>query len=139
MKIGNIQVYKLIFVQLCVNGLGLSCISKENIPHSWQQRGHSGSCLKSQFEPQMLGKVLKKNLFCPNSILVMNKRKILKQDKRHMLSEYTQVTLDKRTDSTPWKEGLHQLWYPTIRDTSTWSKFGAHGEHGVEMFSCSPT
>ena len=26
--------------------------------------------------------------------------------------------------------GLHKLWYPTIRDTSTWSKFGAHGEHG---------
>ena len=26
--------------------------------------------------------------------------------------------------------GLHKLWYPSIRDTSTWSKFGAHGEHG---------
>ena len=26
--------------------------------------------------------------------------------------------------------GLHKLWYPGIRDTSTWSKFGAHGEHG---------
>ena len=33
--------------------------------------------------------------------------------------------------------GLHKLWYPIIRDTSTWSKFGAHGE--LEMFSCSPT
>ena len=32
--------------------------------------------------------------------------------------------------------GLHKLWYPTIRDTSTWSKFGAHGEHGdVFLFS----
>ena len=27
-------------------------------------------------------------------------------------------------------KGLHKLWYPGIRDTSTWSKFGAHGEHG---------
>ena len=26
--------------------------------------------------------------------------------------------------------GLHKLWYPGIRDTSTWRKFGAHGEHG---------
>ena len=26
--------------------------------------------------------------------------------------------------------GLHKLWYPSIRDMSTWSKFGAHGEHG---------
>ena len=35
--------------------------------------------------------------------------------------------------STP---GLHKLWYPSIRDTSTWSKFGAHGEHGdVFLFS----
>ena len=32
--------------------------------------------------------------------------------------------------------GLHKLWYPSIRDTSTWSKFGAHGEHGdVFLFS----
>ena len=32
--------------------------------------------------------------------------------------------------------GLHKLWYPGIRDTSTWSKFGAHGEHGdVFLFS----
>ena len=31
-----------------------------------------------------------------------------------------------------WKvwTGLHKLWYPSIWDTSTWSKFGAHGEHG---------
>ena len=34
------------------------------------------------------------------------------------------------------KTGLHKLWYPGIRDTSTWSKFGAHGEHGdVFLFS----
>ena len=26
--------------------------------------------------------------------------------------------------------GLHKLWYPSIRDTSMWSKFGAHGQHG---------
>ena len=32
--------------------------------------------------------------------------------------------------------GLHKLWYPGIRDTSTWRKFGAHGEHGdVFLFS----
>ena len=34
------------------------------------------------------------------------------------------------------KAGLHKLWYPGIRDRSTWSKFGAHGEHGdVFLFS----
>ena len=32
--------------------------------------------------------------------------------------------------------GLHKLCYPSIRDTSTWSKFGAHGEYGdVFLFS----
>ena len=32
--------------------------------------------------------------------------------------------------------GLHKLWYPVVRDRSTWSKFGAHGEHGdVFLFS----
>ena len=32
--------------------------------------------------------------------------------------------------------GLHKLWYPGIRDRSTWSMFGAHGEHGdVFLFS----
>ena len=32
--------------------------------------------------------------------------------------------------------GLHKLWYPSIRDTSMWSKFGAHGERGdVFLFS----
>ena len=32
--------------------------------------------------------------------------------------------------------GLHKLWYPSIRDTSMWGKFGAHGEHGdVFLFS----
>ena len=40
----------------------------------------------------------------------------------------------------PWSPttmtGLHKLWYPSVRDTSTWSKFGAHGEHGdVFLFS----
>ena len=34
------------------------------------------------------------------------------------------------------RSGLHKLWYPGIRDTSTWSKFRAHGEHGdVFLFS----
>ena len=37
---------------------------------------------------------------------------------------------------TEYKAGLHELWYPSIRDTSTWSKFGAHGENGdVFLFS----
>ena len=32
--------------------------------------------------------------------------------------------------------GLHKLWYPSIQDTSKWSKFRAHGEHGdVFLFS----
>ena len=32
--------------------------------------------------------------------------------------------------------GLHKLRYPGNRDISTWSKFGAHGEHGdVFLFS----
>ena len=32
--------------------------------------------------------------------------------------------------------GLHKLWHPSIRDTSTWIMFGAHGEHGaVFLFS----
>ena len=32
--------------------------------------------------------------------------------------------------------GLHKLWYPSIWDTSMWSKFGAHGENGdVFLFS----
>ena len=32
--------------------------------------------------------------------------------------------------------GLHKLWYPVVRDMSTLSKFGAHGEHGdVFLFS----
>ena len=26
--------------------------------------------------------------------------------------------------------GLHNLFHPSIRDGSTWSKFGARGEHG---------
>ena len=32
--------------------------------------------------------------------------------------------------------GLHKLWYPVVRDRSTWGKFEAHGEHGdVFLFS----
>ena len=35
-----------------------------------------------------------------------------------------------------WAAGLHKLYHPTIRDGSTWSKFGARGEHGdVFLFS----
>ena len=41
--------------------------------------------------------------------------------------------LGRDSSQTP---GLHKLWYPGIRDRSTWSKFGAHGEHGdVFLFS----
>ena len=28
------------------------------------------------------------------------------------------------------KPGLHKLCHPNIQHGSTWSKFGAHGEHG---------
>ena len=32
--------------------------------------------------------------------------------------------------------GLLKLWYLSVRDMSTWSKLGAHGEHGdVFLFS----
>ena len=31
--------------------------------------------------------------------------------------------------------GLHKLCHPTIRDSSTWSKFGARGEHGDVFLS----
>ena len=35
-----------------------------------------------------------------------------------------------------WAAGLHKLYHPTIQDGSTWSKFGARGEHGdVFLFS----
>jgi len=40
--------------------------------------------------------------------------------------------------------GVHKSFHPTIRDGSTWSKFGARGEHGdvlrfsTEVFSVSP-
>ena len=34
------------------------------------------------------------------------------------------------------RAGLHNLFHPTIRDGSMWSKLGAHGEHGdVFLFS----
>ena len=41
--------------------------------------------------------------------------------------------------------GVHKSFHPTIRDGSTWSKFGARGEHvdvlrlSTEVFSGSPT
>ena len=41
--------------------------------------------------------------------------------------------------------GVHKSFHPTIWDGSTWSKFGARGEHGdvlrfsTEVFSGSPT
>ena len=46
---------------------------------------------------------------------------------KHLSSQFTLVKP---------ASGLHKLWYPSIRDTSTWGKFGAHGEHGdVFLFS----
>ena len=46
------------------------------------------------------------------------------------------IPLGLAADPMVCKPGLHKLWYPSIRDTSTWSKFGAHGEHGdVFLFS----
>ena len=48
----------------------------------------------------------------------------------------TGISEDKWPDKGGWEAGLHKLWYPSIRDTSKWSKFGAHGEHGdVFLFS----
>ena len=43
---------------------------------------------------------------------------------------------DQVTRTLVLEAGLHKLWYPGIRDRSTWGKFGAHGEHGdVCLFS----
>ena len=53
-------------------------------------------------------------------------------DNFQTLIQRDDVTQDKNCHSA----GLHKLCYPTIRDRSTWSKFGAHGEHGdVFLFS----
>ena len=42
----------------------------------------------------------------------------------------------KKPHSALCSAGLHKLCHPTIRDESTWSKFGARGEHGdVFLFS----
>ena len=49
----------------------------------------------------------------------------------HFHSESIQRSQEAGSES-----GLHKLWYPGIRDMSTWTKFGAHGEHGdVLLFS----
>ena len=46
------------------------------------------------------------------------------------------IYLKAPTDMILLRTRLHKLWYPSIRDTSTWSKFGAHGEHrDVFLFS----
>ena len=51
------------------------------------------------------------------------------------LSQYVNVNTKPRRASS-FTSGLHKLWYPVVRDRSTWSKFGAHGEHGdVFLFS----
>ena len=41
-----------------------------------------------------------------------------------------------KSSCTIWTTELHNSFHPTIRDGSTWSKFGARGEHGdVLLFS----
>ena len=41
-----------------------------------------------------------------------------------------------KSSCTIWTTELHNSFHPTIRDGSTWSKFGARGEHGdVFLFS----
>ena len=70
----------------------------------------------SHTRPQVLGTVWKKRIF-DDSKRVFNRLFILKSCSCALA-------------------GLHKLWYPGIRDMSTWSKFGAHGEHGdVFLFS----
>ena len=56
-----------------------------------------------------------------------------KQDIKHIMWGTCCVV---ENQSRAYWSGLHKLWYPSIRDTSTWCKFGAHGEHGdVFLFS----
>ena len=65
-----------------------------------------------------------------------------------------QIAKNIRIENSTIAPGLHKLFHPTIRDGSTWSKFGARGEHGergkdgkhgdvlrfsTEVFSGSPT
>ena len=49
---------------------------------------------------------------------------------RHFLT-FSAAAVDQ--DNSKSLPGLHKLWYPGIRDTSMWSKFGAHGD--VFLFS----
>ena len=42
----------------------------------------------------------------------------------------TDIVLHSSSTSGGLVAGLHNLCHPTIRDGSTWSKFGASGEHG---------
>ena len=56
----------------------------------------------------------------------------------HISPIYALLTGYRRPEmsETRYYPGLHKLWYPGIRDRSTWGKFGAHGEHGdVFLFS----
>ena len=67
---------------------------------------------------------LRKPLFC----------KIIPELMVHTPTIATWVSIEDR--NLPSVSGLHKLWYPGIWDMSTWSKFGAHGEHGdVFLFS----
>ena len=52
------------------------------------------------------------------------------------LQQQSETNQEPPQETSRSRPGLHKLWYPGIRDTSTWSKFGAHGEHGdVFLFS----
>ena len=51
---------------------------------------------------------------------------LLQREKRP--KQMTQPSLSFK--ASPSTSGLHKLCSPTIWDWSTWSKFGAHGEHG---------
>ena len=77
----------------------------------------------------------------PNNICVHYKKSTQNYTKRwrqHRAISITADTVDTldTVDTVDRASGLHKLWYPSIRDTRTWSKFGAHGEHGdVFLFS----
>ena len=68
--------------------------------------------------------------------LVMIKLTKEKAERKMMMIRVTEENMEKKKMTRFTCTGLHKLWYPGIRDMSTWSKFGAHGEHGdVFLFS----
>ena len=66
----------------------------------------------------------------PLSLLFLSLKKIVFVFLNHAPETYLIVTI------VIVQPGLHNLCHPTIRDGSTWSQFGACGEHGdVFLFS----